>query len=224
MSQFKYSTKKTTAIIALIVSTITVIPLFPLNPALGQLFPRNRERVSRRQRTVIPAGTRLPLRHEKAEKILVTKDETLDVTLQVAANIKNRYGDVLIPYGSEVIGRIEPAGNGSQFVAEKLRIRTRDGDTVEEYINGTSDIVTRTEKIKKDADTDDIVEGALIGAAAGVILAEITGDIDLIEVIGGAGVGALAGWLLGKDEAELVSIDPNRDLDLTLESDLALRY
>jgi hypothetical protein len=42
-------------------------------------------------------------------------------------------------------------------------------------------------------------------------------------VLGGAGAGAIAGVLLGGNEAELISIDPNNDLNVTLQTDLILR-
>jgi hypothetical protein len=58
------------------------------------------------------------------------------------------------------------------------------------------------------------------------VIAGITGDkaIATEEVLGGAGLGALGGLLLGKEEAEVISIDPNEDLDITLNSRLALSY
>ena len=59
--------------------------------------------------------------------------------------------------------------------------------------------------------------------AAATVLSEIFGDIDALEILGGAGAGAIGGLLLGGNEAELVSIDPNNDLDLTLETDLTIQ-
>ena len=90
-------------------------------------------------------------------------------------------------------------------------------------MDATSQVVTRTEVVRRGADAGDILKGAAIGGAAAVVLSEIFGDIDFLEVLGGAGAGAVAGLLLGKREVELVSIDPNSDLDLILQSDLALR-
>ena len=195
-------------------------PLVNLAPASAQLFPQQqRTRNNRVYRTIIiPAGSEIPLEYEK-EKILVTKEETIPVTLTVAANIRDRDRNTLIPYGTEVEGQIEPDGDGSRFVAQELVFE----DGTRKSIDGVSDTVTRTETVKRGTDTGDILKGAAIGGAAAAVLGEIFGDINIEEVLGGAALGALGGWILGRDRVELISIDPNQDLDITLESDLALR-
>ena len=221
----KYFKPTTSLIVLLTISTAAILPLVRIDSASAQLFPSqgrsrttriNRNRVY--SRNVIPAGVQIPVEFEK-DKILVTPEETMSITLTVAANIKDRYRHTLIPYGSEISGQLEPAGNGSRFVAEELIFP--DGTT--QFINADSRIITRTETVKKGRDTGDILTGAGIGAAAAVVLGDIFGDINIEEVIGGAGIGALGGLLLGGKEVELISIDPENDLELTLQSDLALR-
>lgn len=222
MSKRKHSDRTQISIfIALAMSASIVAPIFSLAPAQAQLFPSDNRSNNVSRRAVIPEGTEIPVMYDE-EKILVTKEETAPLTLQVAANVRNRSGDILIPYGSEIIGELRPAKGGSQFIAEKLVINEDGERTIERAIDASSDVVTRTEKVKKGASAGDILEGAAIGAAAATILAEILGDIDIEEVLGGGGLGALAGWILGDDEAELISIDPNSDLTLTLDSDLEL--
>ena len=139
----------------------------------------------------------------------------------VAANVRDSRRNTLIPYGSEILGQIEPSDDesGSLFVAEEIVFP--DGTT--QSIDARSRVVTRRETVKKGANTGDILKGAAIGAGAAAVLSEIFGDIGAIEVLGGAGAGALAGLLLGGNEVELVSIDPNNDLDLTLQTNLAVR-
>ena len=216
----KYFKPATSLITLLTLSAAVITPIVTLTPASAQLFPSqsrsNRTRVS--SRTVIPAGTQIPVEYEK-DKILLTKEETVPITLRVAANIRDRNRNTLIPYGSEISGQIEPAGEGARFVAEELIFP--DGTT--QFINASSGIVTRTETVERGANAGDILKGAAIGGAAAAILSEVFGDISIGEVIGGAGIGALGGLLLGGNEVELISIDPNNDLDLTLQSDLALR-
>ena len=223
--------KPTSLFIAFIVGAIPITNLVNITPASAQLFP-NREEIPERspndglrrsppqrrdwnEPTVIPRNVVIPVGYEQ-EKILVTPEETAPVTLIVAANIRDSNRNTLIPYGSEIDGRIEPAGDGSRFVAEELIFP----DGTIQYIEASSGIVTRMETVKKGADAGDILKGAAIGGAAATVLAEIFGDIDFLEVLGGAGAGAVAGLLLGGSEVELVSIDPNNDLDLTLQSDL----
>lgn len=216
--------KPATSLITLLTIGATLAPVFDLAPASAQLFPsqsRKERNYPRRvySSTVIPAGTQIPVEFEE-DKILVTKTETAPITLTVAANIRDRDRNTLIPYGSEISGQIEPAGEGSRFVAEEIIFP----DGTSQFINADSRIVTRTETIKKGASAEDILTGAAIGGAAAVLLGDLFGDINIEEVLGGAGIGALGGLLLGGgDEVELISIDPEEDLELTLQSDLALR-
>ena len=223
--------KPVTAISLTMTLTMAIAaPLVNLAPASAQLFPQQQRTRTNSPRTnsprtnrvystiIIPAGSQIPLEYEK-EKILVTKEETIPVTLTVAANIRDRDRNTLIPYGTEVEGQIEPDRNGSRFVAQELIFE--DGTRLS--INGVSDTVTRTETVKRGTDTEDILAGAAIGGAAAAVLGDIFGDINIEEVLGGAALGALGGWILGRDRVELISIDPNRDLDIILESDLALR-
>ena len=220
----KYFKPATSLITFLTIGASVIIPMVNLAPVSAQLFPsENRTPRTRTDRnraySVIPEGTQIPVEFEK-EKILVTKTETVPITLTVAANIRDRYRNTLIPYGTEISGQIEPAGEGSRFVAEELIFP----DGTSQFINADSRIITRTETVERGASTGDILKGAAIGGAAAVVLGDLFGDINIEEVLGGAGIGALGGLLLGgKKEVELISIDPETDLDLTLQSDLALR-
>lgn len=223
MLKTNYCQSKKSVILALLLSVTTVAPIFSSYPAAAQLFRNQRNTNINRSYNaydsyLVPAGTTIPVMYEK-DKILVTKEETVPVTLQVAANVKNRSGTILIPYGSEIVGEIQPAGNGSRFVAKELIIN----EDKREYLEASSDIVTRTEEVKKDS-VDSILKGAAIGAAAAAAISAVTGDkaIATEEILGGAGLGALGGWLLGKKRVEVVSIDPETDLDLMVNSDLDL--
>lgn len=168
----------------------------------------------------IPTGVTIPVRYEQAERILVTKDETAPLTLTVAQNVVSREGTVLIPAGSQVVGELRPAEGGSQFVARELVLTTN-----QRYeINATSEVITKTERIRKGAKVGTIVKDAALGGAAAAAIQAVTGDRD-IEVgttLGGAGIGAVAGLFLGRQSVDLIAIDPNTDLQLTLGSDLTL--
>lgn len=224
------SSKVTTSILLTSIAAWgTIATLANITPAQAQLFPSP----TQRQRTyepprrnnnlpsnTVPRGFVIPVEYDES-KILVTPDETVPITLYVAANVKDNRRNILIPYGSEIIGEITPSQDepGSIFVAQELIFP----DGTSQSIDAVSDPVTRTEIIKKGANAGDILEGAAIGAAAATVLAEVFGDIEFLEVLGGAGAGAIAGLLLGGNEVELVSIDPNNDLHLTLQTNLALR-
>ena len=224
------SSKVTTSILLTSIATLGTIATFAnITPAQAQLFPSQPQRQRtyyppRRENNLpsntVPRGFVIPVEYDES-KILVTPEETVPITLYVAANVKDNRGNILIPYDSEIIGEITPSNQepGSLFVAQELVFP----DGTSQSINAVSKTVTRTETIKKGASTGDILEGAAIGAAAATVLSEVFGDIEFLEVLGGAGAGAIAGLLLGGNEVELVSIDPNNDLDLTLQTSLALR-
>jgi len=65
----------------------------------------------------------------------------------------------------------------------------------------------------------------VVGAGAAAGIAGVTGDrtIRAGEVLIGAGVGAIAGAVFGGNSVNLIAIDPNTDLTLTLNSDLVIR-
>jgi hypothetical protein len=247
MFNAKYPKIATSSLIILSTLAATISNLANITPAQAQLFPesnptrdrdytppnrdypsgtlRDRDYTpSQRDRSfsdnTIPQGFVIPIEYEES-KILVTPEETVPITLLVAADIKDRGRNILIPYGSEIAGQIKPSDDeaGSFFTAEQIIFP--DGTT--QSIKAVSEVVTRTETVKKGADAGDIVKGAAIGGAAAAVLSGIFGKIDTVEVLGGAGAGALAGVLLGKNKAELVSIDPNNDLDLTLLRSLTVR-
>ena len=171
---------------------------------------------------IIPEGTSIPVKYDKANKILVTKDETAPLTLTVSQNVITDQGDVLIPAGSQVVGELKPVKNqnGSQFVADKLVLTTG-----QEYkLNATSEVITNTETIKKGTSTRAIIKNAALGAGAAAAVSAVTGDraIATEEVLGGAGIGALVGLFFGKKKVDLIAIDPNTDLQMTIEQNLQI--
>jgi hypothetical protein len=238
MFNAKYPKIATSGLMILSVLTAAISSFANITPAQAQLFPesgssrdrdynpprdRDYDPPSRNDRVgnnTIPKGFVIPMEYEE-EKILVTPEETVPITLLVAADIKDSRRNILIPYGSEITGQIQPSDDesGSFFQADKIVFA--DGTT--QSIDAVSEVVTRRETVKEGAKAGDILQGAVIGGAAAAVLSEIFGDIGALEVLGGAGAGALAGVLLGKNEVELVSIDPNNDLDLTLLNSLAVR-
>lgn len=190
----------------------------PKNP--NNLNNTNRTTPNYYSSVTINSGTIIPTTLPSAKKILVTKDETLPVTLVVTKDIPDNAGAIAIPRGSEIVGEIRPAGSGSRFVGNTVILPNG-----KQYsLQANSKIVTRTEKVSAGRNTDAIWQGALAGTAAATIIAAVTGDkaIATEEVLGGAGFGALAGFLFGGNrEKELISINTQEDLDLTLTSSVS---
>jgi S-layer homology domain len=169
----------------------------------------------------IPVGTAIPVRYDKAKKILLAANEKpTPITLTVAQNIVMANGDVLIPAGSQVAGQLVMVQGGAQFVATDLTLTTGQKTTLE----ASSNVVKQTETIRKGASTGTILKDTVLGAAAAAGIAAVTGDraIATEEVLIGAGAGALAGVIFGGEKVELIAIKPNTDLNLQLSSDLVV--
>jgi hypothetical protein len=165
--------------------------------------------------TVIRTGTKIATAYEQ-EKIILKSDETLDVTLSVAQNIKAADGTIAIPSGSEIAGKLKPAEGGSQFVAKELVLP-----------DGTTYQIKATSAVKKGTDVGSLATNAAIGTAAAAAIAAVTGDKNIAteELVIGAGAGVLASLIpmfLGMNKVDLIVVEPEADLKLTLQQDLIL--
>ncbi len=206
---------------------VATVPILTSTPAAAQLFPPQTNNPEGRlfsppsTTVTIPSGTTIPIRYNDAKKIVIAPNESLPLTLNVAANVRTRSGTILIPAGSQIVGQLQPVSGGSQFVAKELVF----SDNKRQPLDATSDVITKTEEVRQGGDTSAILQGALIGGAAAAAIAIITGDhaIATEEVLGGAALGALGQLLLGQTKTEVIVINPNTDLNLTLRSNLALR-
>ncbi|MDY6897406.1 MAG: S-layer homology domain-containing protein [Cyanobacteriota bacterium] len=170
----------------------------------------------------IPEGTVLPVKYDKAEKIMVTKDETAPLTLTISQNVITDKGDIVIPAGSRVTGQLRPANGGSQFVAQRLI--TTSG---KEYnISATSGVITKTETVKKGTSTKGIIKNTALGAGAAAAVAAVTGDraVATEEVLGGAAIGAITGIFFNKKSVDLIVIDPDTDLEMTIARSFQVSY
>lgn len=217
----------TASLLALTVTSTAIVPMLTTAPVFAQnRFP---EREQREQRTalVLPAGTTIPVNYKK-DKVILTPDETVPLTLKVAKNITGSDGKTVIPQDSEIIGELRPVSGGTQFVAKELTVymRRQEKQSKPFPINGTSYVVTRMEEVKQGTSTTSILKGAAIGGAAAAVISAITGDraIATEELLGGAGLGALGGLLLGnKKQANLRVVYPQQDLTVRLNSQFAYR-
>ena len=169
----------------------------------------------------IPTGASIPVKSDNAEKVLLAKDETkpTPLTLKVAQNIVNSRGDVLIPAGSSVIGEVRVKDEAAKFYASEILFAN--GRRLP--VNATSNTVTTVESIRQGTSVGKVLGGAVLGSVAAAAIAGVTGDrtIKAGEVLIGSGLGAIAGAVLNK-RVDLISINPNSDLTLTLNSDLVI--
>ncbi|AFZ46906.1 hypothetical protein Cyast_0934 [Cyanobacterium stanieri PCC 7202] len=195
------------------------------NPGNNNNFPGNNN-ISQNGTLTLPAGTNIPTYYAEdrnAQRIYVTRDETLPLTLTVDRDIRDNRGNIVIPVNSRIRGEIRPAGNrrGSLFVGRTIVYP----NGTEMPINVESNVVTRTEVIERGGNSDSIWQGALAGAAAATLISGVTGNrvISTEKILGGAGLGALAGLFLRQQpsSAEVISFDTRRDFNLNLRSSLS---
>lgn len=168
--------------------------------------------------TQVPAGTRLQMTYTGADRIVVTPEETMPLTLTVTENLIAWNGQVLIPVNSQVQGRLQPASGGTQFVAERLIIS---GIAQPIPLTAKSTVITRQEEIRKGTNVGAILSGAAIGAAAASAIDLIVGDgkIGIGTILMGAAIGAGTGWWTkGRTYATVLVVNSQEDLDLTLDA------
>lgn len=168
----------------------------------------------------IPAGTTIPVSYMK-DKILLMPDETLPVTFAVRTNITTQEGQVLIPAGSQVKGELRPVGDdATQFVAQELIYP----DGSKRPFAATSSPITETETVRRGTNTGDLLRNAALGTAAAAAIAAVTGDraIATEELLIGAGAGAVLTLIqnfLGRNSVDLLVVEPETNLNLTLDDD-----
>ena len=168
----------------------------------------------------LPAGTTLTMAYAESEKIVVLPDETAPLTLTVAQAITDSTGRVLVPAGSQVVGELRPSGSGSQFVAQELVLTG--GQRL--AINATSQTVTTTETIRRGATFGETLAGAVLGSGAAAAISRTTGDqsVGTLEVLAGTATGATLARIFGRDRVDVIAINPNQDLTLTVNAPLVL--
>ncbi len=189
------------------------LSLFVLvNPqnTLAQRFPESSQR-SLSERGILK-GTRIPIHYQEFQRIILTERENLPLTVTISANLYNRRGKVIIPYGSEIFGQLQPIQKGIQFVAYQVHLPR----TVYP-IKAVSQVVNRRQIIESEVEAVNLTQGTLFGLeAAKAITPLISQDTSHV------GLRELSGWLLGHLAVNVFVIYPNQDLTLTLQSDFSL--
>ncbi|MBD1847099.1 hypothetical protein H6F89_27585 [Cyanobacteria bacterium FACHB-63] len=189
----------------------------PASMQIAQLFP-TQPRPTGAVR--IPANTTLRLAYRDAEKILVAPNERLPITLTIPNNVRTSNGALLIPAGSQVKGEFQPVSGGTRFVANTLVLTN--GSQV--ALDAQTDVISRTEEIRRGVNSDAILKGAAIGSGAAAIISAVTGNrrVSLGKVLIGTGAGALGGLIFGRNTNQVISVNSQSDLNLRLNSSLAL--
>lgn len=214
-------------LMALTVSSSAIAPLALATPSQAQTYGgySNGRNVSQifspaSRQVSIPVGQRLPVSYTNAEKVVLLPNETVPLTLTLSRNIRASNNALLIPAGSQIKGNMKPMDGGTQFIADEL-IMT---DGTRMRLDASSRVLATNETIRRGTNTGSVLKGAAIGSAAAAAISGVTGNkkITLGKVLIGTAAGTLGGFLFGKKQVDVVSINPNTDLDLTLNSSLTV--
>ncbi len=166
----------------------------------------------------VAKGTSIKVEYRMSDKVVMTPGETLNMTLVTTEDIKNSRGEVLIPKTSEIEGQVVSRYNGSSFLgAQFVAQRLIAGNDSYSNLNVTSSLVTGQSPTQARQQT---LKDAALSTAAQVILGRVIG--------GGVGVGDILNTVLTgrapnqqpQQQNSLIIIDPEKDLQLTLGSDL----
>ncbi|MFB2917768.1 MULTISPECIES: hypothetical protein [Aerosakkonema] len=176
----------------------------------------------------IPAGTAIPVKYQAAQKIIVAPEEPgpIPLTLVVAQNIVSDRATFSIPAGTQVVGELVTMQEieSAQFVAKQLILK--DGKTIS--INASSRIISKTQEFTDHPRVSRTIANTALGTAAAAAIAAVTGNpaIASQQILLSSGFGStpeLIGRFRNQQRVRLLSIEPETDLTLTLNSDLILR-
>jgi hypothetical protein len=160
--------------------------------------------------TTLQAGTPVIVGYE-GEKVYIAPNERRGFEFKLRQPVKNSQGRTLLPFGSIVAGRFEPAPGGTRFLAQSIAINGRS------YPLSAQSKVINDVKDPRETSTGAIAGDAAIGALGGVVLGGLTGDRVIVteEVLAGA-VGNVTA-------PQVVVLDANTDLQLTLDRDFQIQ-
>lgn len=220
----KSSTPKATLTLLIIGFSGIIFASNPLMSSIqAQSSPRIKDTVKIKDELLLPAGTLIPVKYQSAKKILLTKEETMKLSLQVANNITNVDGKVIIPDGSEIVGEIKPSRSGSQFFSQKILLKLNNQTSVEKSLDAISQIINKIETLVSGINADQITQDAILSPmATKLIKAFREQSRSPGRILGVSDLEALSGWLLDSETLSLIAINPEQDLQLTLQSDLIL--
>lgn len=169
--------------------------------------------------SIIATGSKIPVRYPGPNKVnlIVAPGETVDTTLEVAEDIVNGAGTVLIPKGSLIEGTLVPVNvgttPGTQFVAKTLKVGTR---TYNIRANSDPQVAVSRQSVKPND-----IKGAISTTAGRTILNSVLGGgLNLGSLLTGALLsGVVTSPSAPKDS--VIVVDPAA-LELTIQSSLDL--
>lgn len=155
----------------------------------------------------LPAGTPLSLRYPGTASLSLKADNPQQEVLLLQTDVRDESGKVLLPEGSQVIGRFETTSAGSRFIAQAISLRGRNLPLEAESnsLTGGRNVSDRQ-----------LIQNSGIGALAGGILGSFSG----LGILGGAATGAAITVVTSPKPA---TIEPGQIFQVRLRQDLLIQ-
>lgn len=181
----------------------------PVNP---QPIQRNPQQFQLETSMAVLEGETIPTKFRSNETLYLDPGATRAFAMQLETDVRDSFGNVVIPSGAIVSGQFQPVSGGSQFVANAV-----------EFSGQTFPLSAQSARIAARKDPRQVSGGAIaqdaaIGAGIGVLLGGITGDkaIATEEVLGAAAISAVVGNVTAPNK---VVVKPNTPLTLEVTQD-----
>ncbi|MGG6295910.1 AMIN domain-containing protein [Leptolyngbya sp. AN02str] len=158
---------------------------------------------------LVPAGTIMFLRYPGSTPLALTSREEWQEVLLVNSPVYDPYGRLVIPVGSQVIGRFETRSGGRRrFIAQAVTLNNRNilVEAESNSLGGDRDVSER-----------DLIRNSAIGAAGVGLLGALTGGIGLLGILAGAAGGAATTFITAPQE---VTIQPNQVFEVRFTQDV----
>ncbi|HEY9608279.1 hypothetical protein [Allocoleopsis sp.] len=167
----------------------------------------------------VAKDSKINVSYTPSKKVVLTPGETMNMTLMVANDIKNSQGQILIPKNSQIEGQLisRYSANdfkGAQFVAQKLII----GKKSYNNINATSALI-KNQQSSNSFGIGKTLQNATMTVAAQAALGKITGQRMSVGDILSSVLTSRSQDNQPKENDQLIIIEPQKDLSLTLGSD-----
>jgi len=153
---------------------------------------------------LLPAGTRLVLQYPGSEPLALKSGVAQQEVLLLQTEVRDRNGAVVIPRGTQVIGRFESDRGGSQFITQAISLRGRN-------VPFTAKSTSLDGKLE--VSEDKVVKHSALGAIAGALVGGVSGG----DILGGAAAGAAVTYLTAPKPATL---QPGQLIQVQVTDDL----
>jgi hypothetical protein len=166
-------------------------------------------------RSLLRTGDLVAVRYAGEERQVLRKGDRRKLRFNLAAPVRNRAAQIVVPQNSVVEGEIVPVAGGGKFVTERLLVNGR------AYRFAAESLLLHDVKDPKQTSVGAIATDAAIGAAGAIGIGKVLGQrrISTGQIIGGAAAGVAVGNVTAP---RAVVIGPGQEMTLRLTEDFRL--